>query len=358
MDKGIRGGRLISEKTDKLINQQMTEDINEILELVEAMAEMWGSHPVDYNNPHKVTKEQVGLGSVDNTSDMDKPVSSATISAIETLRVETQSAINTFKEESSVEITEINRVIGILQTDISQAEQLIETLKNETNTALADKADSIHNHDRVYLKPATADNKYSAKNHSHALTNLTGILPASNGGTGRNDGLSTGIKDRTVIDEDNWLTDNTSGTYSFFWQTADWKAKKLPNIVGSILQNNFTSSFKNALALDYAGKYAGIYDFKSNSWNKLAFDKDVINKMPKATSSSGIGKFQQVVGQGTPVSYRLPNGGTYLYFFSCTHDYNNYSAVDNKAGIAAGGTEIISTSMNLKTFGGFIWRIQ
>lgn len=358
---------------------------------MEASAEIFVSHTANKDNPHKVTKEQVGLGNVDNTSDMDKPVSNAAaeaiealkeecLSATETLRVETQSAIttlrsetfsaiaaleedtqsaiNTFKEESSVEITEINRVIGILQTDISQAEQLIETLKNETNTALADKADSIHNHDRVYLKPATADNKYSAKNHSHALTNLTGILPASKGGTGRKDGLSTGIKDRTVIDEDNWLTDNTSGTYSFFWQTADWKAKKLPNIVGSILQNNFTSSFKNALALDYSGEYAGIYDFKSNSWNKLAFDKDVINKMPKATSSSGIGKFQQVVGQGIPVSYRLPNGGTYLYFFSCTYDYNNYNAVSNKAGIAAGGTEIISTSMNLKTFGGFIWRIQ
>ncbi len=187
---------------------------------------------------------------------------------------------------------------------------------------------------------------------------LNGTISISHGGTGRNDGLSTGIKDRTVIDEDNWLTDNTAGTYSFFWQTADWKAKKLPNIAGSILQNNFAGSFKNALALDYSGEYAGIYDFKSNSWNKLAFDKDVINKMPKATSSSGIGKFQSVVGQGIPVSYRLPNGGTYLYFFSCTYDYNNYSAVDNKAGIAAGGTEIISTSMNLKTFGGFIWRIQ
>lgn len=184
------------------------------------------------------------------------------------------------------------------------------------------------------------------------------VLDIKNGGTGRKDGLSTGIKDRTVIDEDNWLTDNTAGTYSFFWQTADWKAKKLPNIVGSILQNNFAGSFKNALALDYAGEYAGIYDFKSNRWNKLAFDKDVINKMPKATSSSGIGKFQQVVGQGTPVYYRLPNGGTYLYFLSCTYDYNNYNAVSNKAGIAAGGTEIISTSMNLKTFGGFIWRIQ
>lgn len=35
-------------------------------------------HIKDYNNPHKVTKEQVGLGNVDNTADLDKPISKAT----------------------------------------------------------------------------------------------------------------------------------------------------------------------------------------------------------------------------------------------------------------------------------------
>jgi len=36
------------------------------------------SHTLDVANPHSVTKAQVGLGSVDDTSDVDKPVSSAT----------------------------------------------------------------------------------------------------------------------------------------------------------------------------------------------------------------------------------------------------------------------------------------
>ena len=39
-------------------------------------------HVADKNNPHQVTKEQVGLGNVDNTADVDKPVSDATKSAI------------------------------------------------------------------------------------------------------------------------------------------------------------------------------------------------------------------------------------------------------------------------------------
>ena len=39
-------------------------------------------HIADKDNPHQVTKAQVGLGNVDNTADVDKPVSNATKSAI------------------------------------------------------------------------------------------------------------------------------------------------------------------------------------------------------------------------------------------------------------------------------------
>lgn len=40
-------------------------------------------HIEDTSNPHGVTKEQVGLGSVDNTSDLDKPISTATQTALD-----------------------------------------------------------------------------------------------------------------------------------------------------------------------------------------------------------------------------------------------------------------------------------
>ena len=42
------------------------------------------SHITDKANPHNVTKAQVGLGNVDNTADIDKPVSNAVRSAITT----------------------------------------------------------------------------------------------------------------------------------------------------------------------------------------------------------------------------------------------------------------------------------
>ena len=40
------------------------------------------NHVTDKNNPHEVTKAQVGLGNVDNTSDLDKPISTATQTAL------------------------------------------------------------------------------------------------------------------------------------------------------------------------------------------------------------------------------------------------------------------------------------
>ena len=39
-------------------------------------------HTTKSDNPHNVTAEQIGLGAVDNTSDADKPISTATQEAL------------------------------------------------------------------------------------------------------------------------------------------------------------------------------------------------------------------------------------------------------------------------------------
>ena len=100
-----------------------------MLEAVEAAAEIFVTHTTIKDNPHKVTKEQVGLGNVDNTSDMDKPVSSATISAIETLRQETQSAINTFKDENSAAHETItNELTTLIETETNHLTSRIDEI--------------------------------------------------------------------------------------------------------------------------------------------------------------------------------------------------------------------------------------
>lgn len=51
------------------------------------------AHKQDTDNPHNVTKAQVGLGNVDNTSDADKPVSTAQAAALDAVESNLQSQI-------------------------------------------------------------------------------------------------------------------------------------------------------------------------------------------------------------------------------------------------------------------------
>lgn len=62
---------------------------NEIVDLLSndkttaALTTFVDNHIHDYNNPHNVTKAQVGLQYVDNTADADKPVSTALQTALD-----------------------------------------------------------------------------------------------------------------------------------------------------------------------------------------------------------------------------------------------------------------------------------
>ena len=68
------------------------------------------AHISDTDNPHSVTKAQVGLGNVNNTSDMDKPISSATQTALDR-KVDKQAGLGL--SQNSYTTTEKNKLSGI-----------------------------------------------------------------------------------------------------------------------------------------------------------------------------------------------------------------------------------------------------
>ena len=74
-------------------------------------------HIADKTNPHQVTKEQVGLGNVDNTADIDKPVSNATKSAITTATndMATKSYVNQ-KDNLKADVSYVDSKDGDLAT--------------------------------------------------------------------------------------------------------------------------------------------------------------------------------------------------------------------------------------------------
>ncbi|MBR2250927.1 MAG: hypothetical protein IJ881_00590 [Neisseriaceae bacterium] len=71
------------------------------------VSETLKNHPGRTDNPHSVTKAQVGLGNVDNTSDMNKPVSTATQTALDTKAASSDLSAHT--GDTTVHITAAER---------------------------------------------------------------------------------------------------------------------------------------------------------------------------------------------------------------------------------------------------------
>lgn len=83
---GVEWRRIDQDAVDAIENfsqqlLQLNEKINDtILELntltgeVRVLQDNLEQHVTNLNNPHNITKEQIGLGNVDNTSDLDKPI--------------------------------------------------------------------------------------------------------------------------------------------------------------------------------------------------------------------------------------------------------------------------------------------
>ena len=58
-------------------------DLADIVSDISTLQSALTTHINDLSNPHQVTKAQVGLGNVDNTSDLNKPISNATQAALD-----------------------------------------------------------------------------------------------------------------------------------------------------------------------------------------------------------------------------------------------------------------------------------
>lgn len=67
------------------VNDDLEAEVNRATQAEQAITTNLSSHTSDTSNPHSVTKSQVGLGNVDNTSDLNKPISTATQAALDSI---------------------------------------------------------------------------------------------------------------------------------------------------------------------------------------------------------------------------------------------------------------------------------
>lgn len=99
-------------------NPDGTQTINasgEVSVTDEVARQAISDHEADINNPHSVTKNQIGLGNVDNTSDADKPISTAAQTVLNG-KQDTISDLAAIRSNASAGAGAAAKVTGITET--------------------------------------------------------------------------------------------------------------------------------------------------------------------------------------------------------------------------------------------------
>ncbi len=114
-------------------------DLNEkINEAGEKSSYELNEHLDDKSNPHEVTKAQVGLGNVDNTADIDKPISTAQKEAHDELdnKIKIETIRATAEEERIVEL--IAKTGGSVEAETERAMLAESKLQNQIDSVNVD----------------------------------------------------------------------------------------------------------------------------------------------------------------------------------------------------------------------------
>ena len=105
----VVGGRYDAGNKNVILTLDSGDEISfSVADLIEGLVSdaAFNEHVNNKNNPHGVTKAQVGLGNVNNTSDNDKPISAATQSALD-------KKVDKVAGKSLINDTEMTRLAGM-----------------------------------------------------------------------------------------------------------------------------------------------------------------------------------------------------------------------------------------------------
>lgn len=182
--------------------------------ILEATVSGFDSHLTATNNPHSVTKAQVGLGNVDNTSDASKPISTATQSALDAK----QNALG-FTPANSTDLTShtsntsnphnvTKSQIGL--SNVDNTSDLNKPISTATQAALDAKQNTLTNSDG--LSEGTTNLYFTGARVLSTL--LAGLSTATNAVITASDSVlsALGKLQKQISDNLTTLTSHTSNT--------------------------------------------------------------------------------------------------------------------------------------------------
>lgn len=111
----------------------ITNEVTRATTVEENISAILQEHIDNSNNPHNITKEQLGIENIDNTSDMNKPVSTAQQNTLDTA-ILTHNASNLSHEDIRLLISVLtNRLNALADSDdttLDQLSEIVEYIKN------------------------------------------------------------------------------------------------------------------------------------------------------------------------------------------------------------------------------------
>lgn len=128
----------------------------------------FSTHAENKENPHEVTKAQVGLGNVLNVAQYSKDEVDASL-LLKADKADTYTKDEVDSKESALNTTITNHVEDVTnphsvtkaQVGLGNVRNVEQYSKDEVDTKLATKSDSTHNHDSRYYTETEVDTKFS-----------------------------------------------------------------------------------------------------------------------------------------------------------------------------------------------------
>lgn len=241
-----------AKESELLITSSLNNEIARVEAKEEKIKNVLVDHIKDNNNPHNVTKEQIGLGEVDNTSDINKPISNAVQLALNLKADKTE--VYTKEESDEKFLTEHQDISGkqdvIKDLDsIREGAKLGETALQsftETDPTVPEYVKSITQEDITnWNNKSEFSGNYNDLTNKPYIPEETTESKVSEWGFTKNDGTITSVKMNGKVISSSGEVD--LGTVITEHQDISGKADKATTLEGYGITNAYTKSEVNDL---------------------------------------------------------------------------------------------------------------
>lgn len=272
------------------------------------------AHLINTNNPHNVTATQLGLGSVNNTSDLAKPISTVTQAALDTKAATTHLHTGIYQPILPSYIGNVGKTLAVNSTatgvewittlnTVSWGD-IVGTLANQSDlqTILNYKASTTHLHTGVY-EPANS-------NIQVHINDSTIHYPQS----------SIVITESQISDLGNYITDAPTDSIQYARYNNTWVEVEGGNGGGHVIKDS-TATFTQRDNLQFTGGVLVTDDATNNATivNILTYPEELVTETSWDGSS-------WVISMLLDKTYRrLVNNGVVTLIFNTTEIQSTFS---------------------------------